>query len=803
MVKAQKGLSLGFCLLLIMMGVGSISYAHPSHEETLFSPIDWQEGYTLILMSNVDNPSANQARDFVISRGGRIAIHSPPHIMLGWVSPELSAELIGKHGIELVTRDPVDLENLKYRDEQTLAAASFFNSVASKSLAQQMAAPSDVGGEPLINDALERPSIHYDHDLNNLQGVGVLPSPGTSDSMTGTVAVCLFFVESDGTIETNEYTWRDPILGDLAQNDMLSQAQSGLSWWASQAPAEAHLSFTLFYYPSTSPVNQQGYEPIRHPSTDDYLWINAIMANLGHTSGDKFARVDAFNTWLKGWAGTDRAYSAFIAINPWWLFAPDRFTNGYFAYAYKGGPYTQLLHNNDGHTTFGFGKVFAHETGHIFWACDEYYQAGYGGCTSCGACGGPRVVLNGNCEYCNSSAVDCMMRGNNYTLCPFTRSQIGWTSVDVGFASVPTGRLITVDGGTASQAPFSASWMPGIPHTIEAPSPQTEGSTRYVFSSWSDGGAQTHTVAPQGPASYTAYFTTQYQMVTSVSPPGWGTVDPPGTNWYDSGQDVTLRADPAVGYMFKRWSGDLNDTGNPVRIWMTGPKNITATFIQVPDLIEHSVSSPPAIALLGGSFSVTDTAENQGTLDSGPSTTQYYLSLDTMKNAGDILLGGSRSVPDLLLGATSTGTVTVTIPSSTAPGAYYLVACADDTNGVAESNENNNCFASSSTAKVIAFDLNFYDDYGRARLCVNSITGDWAYTILAGHGAGSTYTGGGSFTRKGNILWMNTMDAERWGLNLVYNDHLKKAMAAFGDKASGVRSSLVDADTTDNPLECN
>jgi hypothetical protein len=104
---------------------------------------------------------------------------------------------------------------------------------------------------------------------------------------------------------------------------------------------------------------------------------------------------------------------------------------------------------------------------------------------------------------------------------------------------------------------------------------------------------------------------------------------------------------------------------------------------------------------------------------------------------------------------------------------------------------------------IVTDDLNFYDGYGRGRLCVNSITGDWAYTILAGHGAGNTYTGSGSFVRKGNVLWMNTMDSERWGLNLVYNDKVKKAMATFGDRASGVRSSLVDADTTDNPAGCN
>jgi hypothetical protein len=40
---------------------------------------------------------------------------------------------------------------------------------------------------------------------------------------------------------------------------------------------------------------------------------------------------------------------------------------------------------------------------------------------------------------------------------------------------------------------------------------------------------------------------------------------------------------------------------------------------------------------------------------------------------------------------TSTGTVTVTIPSSTPLNTYFLLACADDLNVMAESNESNNC----------------------------------------------------------------------------------------------------------------
>jgi subtilase family serine protease len=133
----------------------------------------------------------------------------------------------------------------------------------------------------------------------------------------------------------------------------------------------------------------------------------------------------------------------------------------------------------------------------------------------------------------------------------------------------------------------------------------------------------------------------------------------------------------------------------------------SSTKVQItrPDLVETSVSKPPTTALVGGSFSVTDTAENQGNANAGPSTTRYYLSVNTSKGTGDILLTGNRSVPALVSEATSTGTVDVTIPSGLAARAYYLLACADEMNVVAESNETNNCISSTSTVEVTGPDL--------------------------------------------------------------------------------------------------
>jgi len=141
---------------------------------------------------------------------------------------------------------------------------------------------------------------------------------------------------------------------------------------------------------------------------------------------------------------------------------------------------------------------------------------------------------------------------------------------------------------------------------------------------------------------------------------------------------------------------ELDETNN----CRASTSTIVITAATPPDLVETSVSNPPTSATKGTAIEVTDTTGNQGGTPAAASTTRYYLSLDTSKNAGDTLLAGSRSVPALAAGATSSGTVPVTIPTLTASGTYYLLACADDTGVVAESNEGNNCIASAGTVVI-------------------------------------------------------------------------------------------------------
>jgi len=151
--------------------------------------------------------------------------------------------------------------------------------------------------------------------------------------------------------------------------------------------------------------------------------------------------------------------------------------------------------------------------------------------------------------------------------------------------------------------------------------------------------------------------------------------------------------------------------------------NCKASAAQVtvsgPDLVETAVGDPPATILDGSSFSVSDTVQNIGTATAAASTTRYYLSTTTSKS-GAHRLTGSRAVPSLAPSASSSGTVTVTVSAGTAGGTYFLLACADDTFVVPETNESNNCKASAAQVTVSGPDL------------VETAVGDPPATILDG-----------------------------------------------------------------------
>ena len=115
--------------------------------------------------------------------------------------------------------------------------------------------------------------------------------------------------------------------------------------------------------------------------------------------------------------------------------------------------------------------------------------------------------------------------------------------------------------------------------------------------------------------------------------------------------------------------------------------------IQIGSDLVVSALTAPATAAAGALISVTDTTMNRGAGGATASVTRFYLSVNTILDAGDTLLTESRAVPALAGGDSSSGSSSVTLPSNTSPASYFLIAQADGAGTVPETSETNNTFA--------------------------------------------------------------------------------------------------------------
>ncbi len=91
---------------------------------------------------------------------------------------------------------------------------------------------------------------------------------------------------------------------------------------------------------------------------------------------------------------------------------------------------------------------------------------------------------------------------------------------------------------------------------------------------------------------------TTYTLTVNVSPPGAGSVSPPGGQ-YESGIQVTLTATPASGYTFDYWEGSASGSSATITITMDSDKNVIANFTQITydltiGIVGNGTTSPPA-----------------------------------------------------------------------------------------------------------------------------------------------------------------------------------------------------------------
>jgi hypothetical protein len=135
---------------------------------------------------------------------------------------------------------------------------------------------------------------------------------------------------------------------------------------------------------------------------------------------------------------------------------------------------------------------------------------------------------------------------------------------------------------------YDSSWTAGSTHTLSVDSLEYPYSvnSRFAFNSWSDGGAQSHSIAslPAASTSYVATMTPQYAPATNFNfPPcgGAGTLtpsSPTGDGFYPTGQQLTYSAAPDAGWTFAGWTFDLTGTQNPANRPATDETLVFANF---------------------------------------------------------------------------------------------------------------------------------------------------------------------------------------------------------------------------------
>jgi hypothetical protein len=283
----------------------------------------------------------------------------------------------------------------------------------------------------------------------------------TSEYLIGRVAVNIVFVQSDNSImprtETSGWTL-------AKRNAVINGMTNAMSWWAARNSA-ANLSFV---YSNTTVTT--GYEPINcnvawdsTPATPcangEEDWIKNVMGTLGYHEDDYGDRVFHYNNDKRLANAADWSFTLFMVDSE--QDADGMFPDGFFAYAYVGGPFMVMTYDNEGYGINQLAQVAAHELGHTFYALDEYAESGCAKTDTAGYLNGP----NTNCEN-GGSAVACIMRGgvdyyNTPAVCTHSAKMLGWS-----YDGVPANSILDI-----ADLPPTTALIPFTPDPTSNTSP--------------------------------------------------------------------------------------------------------------------------------------------------------------------------------------------------------------------------------------------------------------------------------------------------------------------------------------------
>jgi len=230
-------------------------------------------------------------------------------------------------------------------------------------------------------------------------------------------------------------------------------------------------------------------------------------------------------------------------------------------------------------------------------------------------------------------------------------------NVSVTVNTLPAGETFSVDGATYSTAQ-TFTWASGSTHTIGTTSPHAGSpGTQFSWLSWSDGGGISHQVtAPNSAVTYTANFSTQFQLLTNASPIAGGSVTPASGNYYNAGTVVNLTATANAGFTFAGWTGSVaNPSSAATTVTMNTAQTVTATFITNPTLTVSTfgpgsgsiISSPAGVSCIGSCSAnfISGTSVTLTATAAAGSTFVKWNGCDSVAgNSCTVVMNSSRSI---------------------------------------------------------------------------------------------------------------------------------------------------------------
>ncbi len=251
----------------------------------------------------------------------------------------------------------------------------------------------------------------------------------TGEFLLGRVAVTPVFLESNGQIDPNTENWTPEL-----KKSVLDKIEVGLNWWKQLLATKSSvhtLDFVLDKTYADTPVPTP-FEPISRISNSYSDWVSQFLSDVGFFQSSQLdANIRSFNHSQRLKLNTDWSFTIFV-VNSQNDSDGSFASGGSFdrAFSFAGGLFEVIPSTRP-------ASIFAHETGHMFWARDEYIggsnylqRRGYYNAQNTNA-----IDLNPNPSFVQE---DSIMSSNaaldrafqNLTTSAATLAQLGWVDTD-------------------------------------------------------------------------------------------------------------------------------------------------------------------------------------------------------------------------------------------------------------------------------------------------------------------------------------------------------------------------------------